>query len=44
MFATAYHRVVIFECDAVVSDDPEVLAAQQQRLMQTYQPTADTRR
>jgi len=38
MFATAYHRVVIFECDAVVSDDPEVLAAQQQRLMQTYQP------
>ena len=38
MFATAYHRVVIFECDAVVSDDPEVLAAQQQRLMQAYQP------
>ncbi len=38
MFATAYHRVVIFECEAVVSDDPEVLAAQQQRLMQQYQP------
>ena len=38
MFATAYHRVVIFECEAVVSDDPEVLAAQQQRLMQDYQP------
>lgn len=38
MFATAYHRVVIFECEAVVSDDPEVLAAQQQRLMQSYQP------
>ena len=38
MFATAYHRAVIFECDAVVSDDPEVLAAQQQRLMQHYQP------
>src|SRR3954467_8378307 len=38
MFATAYHRTVIFECDAVVSDDPEVLAAQQQRLMQHYQP------
>ncbi len=37
MFATAYHRVVIFECDAVVSEDPEVLAAQQQRLMQAYQ-------
>ena len=38
MFATAYHRTVIFECDAAVSDDGEVLAAQQQRLMQHYQP------
>jgi predicted FMN-binding regulatory protein PaiB len=38
MFATAYHRTVILECDAVVSDDPEVLAAQQQRLMHHYQP------
>ncbi len=38
MFATAYHRTVIFECDATVSDDPEVLAAQQQRLMEFYQP------
>jgi predicted FMN-binding regulatory protein PaiB len=38
MFATAYHRVVIFECEAVVSEDPEVLAAQQQRLMAHYQP------
>ena len=38
MFATAYHRAVIFECDAAVSDDGEVLAAQQQRLMQHYQP------
>jgi len=38
MFATAYHRTVIYECEAVVSDDPEVLAAQQQRLMQHYQP------
>jgi transcriptional regulator len=38
MFATAYHRTVIYECDAVVSGDPEVLAAQQQRLMQHYQP------
>ena len=33
MFATAYHRTVIFECDAEVSEDAEVLAAQQQRLM-----------
>ncbi len=38
MFATAYHRTVIFECEAEVSEDPEVLAAQQQRLMQHYQP------
>ncbi len=38
MFATAYHRAVIFECEAQVSDDAEVLAAQQQRLMQHYQP------
>ena len=38
MFATAYHRTVIFECDADVSEDPEVLAAQQQRLMAHYQP------
>jgi len=38
MFATAYHRTVIFECEAEVSDDAEVLAAQQQRLMAHYQP------
>jgi transcriptional regulator len=38
MFATAFHRTVIFECDAEVSEDAEVLAAQQQRLMQHYQP------
>jgi transcriptional regulator len=38
MFATAYHRVVIFECEAVISEDAEVLAAQQQRLMAHYQP------
>jgi predicted FMN-binding regulatory protein PaiB len=38
MFATAYHRTVIFECEAAVSEDGEVLAAQQQRLMQHYQP------
>ena len=38
MFATAYHRAVIFECEAEVSEDAEVLAAQQQRLMRHYQP------
>jgi transcriptional regulator len=38
MFATAYHRTVIFECDAEVSEDAEVIAAQQRRLMAHYQP------
>jgi transcriptional regulator len=38
MFATAYHRTVIFECVAEISEDGEVLAAQQQRLMAHYQP------
>lgn len=38
MFATAYHRTVIFECDAAISEDHDVLGAQQQRLMERYQP------
>ncbi len=38
MFATAYHRTVIFECTASISEDAQVLAAQQQRLMAHYQP------
>lgn len=38
MFATAYHRTVIFECDAEISEDAETLGAQQQRLMVHYQP------
>ena len=42
MFATAYHRTVIFECEAEVSEDPEVLAAQQRRLMAHYQPDGHT--
>ena len=36
--ATAYHRTVIFECSAIVMDDPALVAAQQQRLMARYQP------
>jgi uncharacterized protein len=36
--ATAYHRTVIFECEARVAEDPEVVAAQQQRLLARYQP------
>jgi predicted FMN-binding regulatory protein PaiB len=42
MFATAYHRTVIFECEASVSEDPEMLAAQQRRLMAHYQPDGHT--
>ena len=36
--ATAYHRTVIFECLAAVSEDPAVVAAQQQRLLAKHQP------
>lgn len=36
--ATAYHRTVIFECRATISDDPAVLVEQQGRLMARYQP------
>jgi predicted FMN-binding regulatory protein PaiB len=36
--ATAYHRTVIFECEARVEEDPESVAAQQRRLLARYQP------
>jgi uncharacterized protein len=36
--ATAYHRTVIFECDATVIEDPAAVAAQQIRLLGRYQP------
>ena len=36
--ATAYHRTVIFECEAQVVEDPAAVAAQQQRLLARYQP------
>jgi len=36
--ATAYHRTVIFECRATVSEDPAAVAAQQVRLLARYQP------
>ncbi len=36
--ATAYHRTVVFECDAVVSLDDRELTEQQTRLMAHYQP------
>ena len=36
--ATAYHRTVIFECEARVEEDPDAVAAQQRRLLARYQP------
>jgi transcriptional regulator len=36
--ATAYHRTVIFECDATIVGDPDAVAAQQRRLLARYQP------
>jgi len=36
--ATAYHRTVIFECEAQLVEDPRAVAAQQQRLLARYQP------
>jgi predicted FMN-binding regulatory protein PaiB len=38
VMATAYHRTVVFECTAGVSDDVEALTAQQMRLLARYQP------
>ena len=38
VMATAYHRTVIFDCEAVVSEDAAALAAQQMRLLARYQP------
>ena len=36
--ATAYHRTVIFDCEATVFEDAAVLAEQQTRLLAHYQP------
>ena len=38
VMATAYHRTVIFECHAEVSEDAAVLAEQQMRFLARYQP------
>ncbi len=38
VMATAYHRTVVFECEATVSTDAAVLAEQQTRLLARYQP------
>ena len=44
IFATAYHRTVIFECVARVSEDVTVIGEQQMRLMARYQPEGRFRR
>ena len=44
IFATAYHRTVIFDCVARVSEDVTVIAEQQMRLMARYQPEGRFRR
>jgi predicted FMN-binding regulatory protein PaiB len=38
IMATAYHRTVIFDCRAEVSEDVAALAVQQKRLLGRYQP------
>ncbi|MBI1816181.1 MAG: FMN-binding negative transcriptional regulator [Deltaproteobacteria bacterium] len=38
VMATAYHRTVIFDCAATVSEGAAALAAQQTRLLARYQP------
>ena len=38
VMATAYHRTVVFDCDAVMSEDANGLAEQQRRLLARYQP------
>jgi uncharacterized protein len=38
VMATAYHRTVIFDCNAMVSEDARALAEQQARLLARYQP------
>ena len=44
IMATAYHRTVIFECAAAVSEDVAALAEQQGRLLGRYQPEGGFRR
>jgi predicted FMN-binding regulatory protein PaiB len=38
VMATAYHRTVIFDCEATVCEDGTALAQQQTRLLARYQP------
>ncbi len=44
IMATAYHRTVIFDCEATVSEDAATLAEQQTRLLGRYQPEGGFRR
>jgi len=38
IMATAYHRTVMFDCEAMLCEDAAELAAQQTRIMDRYQP------
>jgi predicted FMN-binding regulatory protein PaiB len=38
VMATAYHRTVIFDCEATIAEDAAALAAQQMTLLARYQP------
>jgi transcriptional regulator len=44
VMATAYHRTVVFEARASLSEDAAVLAEQQTRLLARYQPEGGFRR
>lgn len=44
IYATAYHRTVIFDCTARLIEDPAAIAEQQMRLMARYQPEGGFRR
>lgn len=38
IMATAYHRTVMFDCEATIFEDAKALAQQQMRLLARYQP------
>ena len=44
VMATAYHRTVLFDCEASISLDAALLAEQQTRLLARYQPEGGFRR
>ncbi|MBI1846640.1 MAG: FMN-binding negative transcriptional regulator [Candidatus Rokubacteria bacterium] len=42
--ATAYHRTVMFDCEATIAEEPAAVAAQQEKLLARYQPEGGFRR